>query len=124
MEKKKFYIDEEGVIEVTPFFDKQVKLAYDNYNYFFMKMIVKILQISLKLAIVLLISEIFNYTFVNVIALIYTIISIYSMYETICNYKYIIMDIKNTLGYDNISFEVDLNFISNNIFKGLVNYGK
>ena len=43
------------------FFDKQVKLAYDNYNYFFMKMIVKILQISLKLAIVLLISEIFNY---------------------------------------------------------------
>ena len=46
------------------------------------------------------------------------------MYETICNYKYIIMDIKNTLGYDNISFEVDLNFISNNIFKGLVNYGK
>ena len=24
MEKKKFYIDEEGVIEVTPFFDKQV----------------------------------------------------------------------------------------------------
>ena len=103
------------------FFDKQVKLAYDNYNYFFMKMIV---QISLKLATVLLISEIFNYTFVNVIALIYTIISIYSMYETICNYKYIIMDIKNTLGYDNISFEVDLNFISNNIFKGLVNYGK
>lgn len=106
------------------FFDKQVKLAYDNYNYFFMKMIVKILQISLKLATVLLISEIFNYTFVNVIALIYTIVSIYSMYETICNYKYIIMDIKNTLGYDNISFEVDLNFISNNIFKGLVNYGK
>ena len=44
MEKKKFYIDEEGVIEVTPFFDKQVKLAYDNYNYFFMKMIVKILS--------------------------------------------------------------------------------
>ena len=25
MEKKKFYIDKEGVIEVTPFFDKQVK---------------------------------------------------------------------------------------------------
>ena len=24
MERKKFYIDEEGVIEVTPFFDKQV----------------------------------------------------------------------------------------------------
>ena len=25
MEKKKFFIDKEGVIEVTPFFDKQVK---------------------------------------------------------------------------------------------------
>ena len=25
MEKKKFFINEEGVIEVTPFFDKQVK---------------------------------------------------------------------------------------------------
>ena len=25
MDKKKFYIDKEGVIEVTPFFDKQVK---------------------------------------------------------------------------------------------------
>ena len=25
MDKKKFYIDKEGVIEVTPFFDKQEK---------------------------------------------------------------------------------------------------
>ncbi len=106
------------------YFDKQVRLAYDNYNYFFMKMIVKILQISLKLACVLLISGIFNYTFINIIALIYTIISIYSMYETICNYKYIIMDIKDTLGFENVSFEIDLNYISNNIFKGLLNYGK
>lgn len=106
------------------YFDKQVRLAYDNYNYFFMKMIVKILQISLKLACILLISGIFNYTFINIIALIYTIISIYSMYETICNYKYIIMDIKDTLGFENVSFEIDLNYISNNIFKGLLNYGK
>lgn len=29
MEKKKFYIDEEGVIEVTPFFDKQIDKESD-----------------------------------------------------------------------------------------------
>lgn len=106
------------------YFNNQKVIAYDNYNYFIMRMIVKVIQCILKISIILLISGILNYTFINIIAFVYTIISIYSIYLIICNYKYIIMDIKNTLNYQDLSFVIDLNFISSNIFKGLVNYGK
>ena len=56
--------------------DNQIEVAKYNYNYFFTKMIVKILQTCFKLSCILLISEIFNYTIINIIAIIYTIISL------------------------------------------------
>ena len=103
--------------------DNQIEAAKYNYNYFFMKMIVKILQVCFKLASVLLISEIFNYTIINIIAIIYTIISLFSIYIIISNYKYIIEDIRKTLKLE-VSFEIDLNTISDKLFKGILNYGK
>lgn len=106
------------------FFEKQKENAYNNYSYFIVKMIVRVLQICFKLSIVLIISEIFNYLTINIIALIYTIISIYSIYNIIDNYKYILNDIKNTLNLKKFTFEVDLSTISDNFFKGMVNYGK
>ena len=106
------------------YFNNQKITAYDNYNYFIMKMIVKVIICTLKLSIMLVISSIFNYLLINIIAIIYTIISIFKVYEIIYNYKYIINDIKNTLDYQSISFEIDLNAITNNIFKGLISYGK
>ena len=103
--------------------DNQIETAKYNYNYFFMKMIVKILQVCFKLASVLLISEIFNYTIINIIAIIYTIISLFSIYIIISNYKYIIEDIRKTLKLE-VSFEIDLNTMSDKLFKGILNYGK
>ena len=104
--------------------DNQIETAKYNYNYFFMKMIVKILQVCFKLASVLLISEIFNYTIINIIAIIYTIISLFNIYIIISNYKYIIEDIRKTLKLEELSFEIDLNTISDNLIKGILNYGK
>ena len=36
---------------------------------------------------------------------------------------YIIEDIRDTLNID-LSFELDLNVLSNNLFKGMFNYGR
>ena len=101
--------------------DNQIEIA--KYNYFFTKMIVKILQTCFKLSCILLISEIFNYTIINIIAIIYTIISLFNIYIIISNYKYIIEDIRKTLKLE-VSFEIDLNTISDKLFKGILNYGK
>ena len=106
------------------YLEEQLKIARENYNYFFMKMIVKVLQVCFKLASMLLISEIFNYTIINIIAIIYTIISLISIYDIITNYKYIIEDITKTFKIQEISFEIDLNVIGDNLFKGILNYGK
>ena len=103
--------------------DNQIEIAKYNYNYFFTKMIVKILQTCFKLSCILLISEIFNYTIINIIAIIYTIISLFNIYIIISNYKYIIEDIRKTLKLE-VSFEIDLNTISDKLFKGILNYGK
>ena len=94
--------------------DNQIEIAKYNYNYFFTKMIVKILQTCFKLSCILLISEIFNYIIINIIAIIYTIISLFNIYIIISNYKYIL----------EVSFEIDLNTISDKLFKGILNYGK
>lgn len=88
-----------------------------------MKMIIKVLQIFFKLSFILLLSSIFNYLIINIIAIIYTIIAFINIYNIIKNYTYIISDIKNTLNID-LSFELDLNTISSNLFKGMFNYGK
>lgn len=106
------------------YFNNQKIIAYDNYNYFVMVMVVKVIIYLLRLSIVLIISSIFNYLLINIITIIYTIISIFWVYEVISNYKYIINDIRYTLDYDGLSFEIDLSVITNGIFKGLISYGK
>lgn len=73
--------------------DNQIEIAKYNYNYFY-KNDSKILQTCFKLSCILLISEIFNYTIINIIAIIYTIISLFNIYIIISNYKYIIEDIR------------------------------
>ena len=51
------------------------------------------------------------------------IISLFNIYIIISNYKYIIEDIRKTLKLE-VSFEIDLNTISDKLFKGILNYGK
>ena len=106
------------------FIDKQIITAKENFNYFFMKTIILILQTCFKLAIMLLINQIFNYTIVNIISIIYTIVSIYNIYNNINNYNKIMTDIKNTLHNEVMFYEIDLDVISKNLFRGVVNYGK
>ena len=101
----------------------QLEEAKYNYNYFFMKMIIKIIQLCFNLSFILLLISIFNYLIINIIAIICTIISFISIYNIIKNYMYIIEDIRDTLNIE-LSFELDLNVLSNNLFKGMFNYGR
>lgn len=105
------------------FLNNQIEEAKYNYNYFFMQMIIKILRVCFKLSFVLLLSSIFNYLIINILAIICTIISFVNVFDIIKKYKYIIDDIKNTLDIDYL-FELDFNVISSNLFKGIFNYGK
>ena len=100
------------------YINNQIETAKYNYNYFIMKMIIRILQVCFKLSCILLISGIFNYTIINII------MSLFSIYDIVINYKYILEDIANTLGIKKFSFEIDLNVISNDLFKGMISYGK
>ena len=106
------------------YFDRQIKIARDNYNYFFMKLIFSIFNIIFKLTILLIIVSFFNYVIINIIALLYTLYSFYRIYRIYVYYIAIINDIKNTLGYNDFVFELDFNLINRNIFKGVLKYGK
>lgn len=106
------------------YLEKQFRDAKDNYNYFFVKLIFDILKVIAKLSIILLISSIFNYIIVNIIALIYTFYTICNIYY-LCNYYMgIIYDIKDTMGYSDLSFEIDFSLININYLKGVLKYGK
>ena len=59
----------------------QLEEAKYNYNYFFMKMIIKVLQVCFKLSFILLLSSIFNYLIINIIAIICTIISFVNIFD-------------------------------------------
>ena len=107
----------------SSFLSKQKEKAYEIYNYFITRMIISILKICFSLAIILLISEIFDYLMINIIALIYTLISIYKIHIVIDNYVYILKDISDTLKLRNYTFVLDFNRASKLSSKGL-NYGK
>lgn len=106
------------------FFINQVREAKYNFNYFFMKAIVKVMQILMKLAIILLLNQIFNYIIVNIITIIITIYCMYDIYTTIIEYKEILDDIKFTLKDEQFFYEIDLNTLFNNLFKTEEKYGK
>lgn len=106
------------------FLNKQFNNAKDNYTYFFIKLVFSILQIFFKLSIMLLLSTILNNFFINIITLIYTFYSLYNISYTVNYYSSIMNDIKNTLGYEELSLEIDLKLIKGDIFSGVVRYGK
>ena len=106
------------------FLEEQLLEAKNNYNYFIMQMISQIIYALFKLSIVLLISSIFNYIIINIIALILTFYTLYKIYQIIDNYLFIINDIRTTLNIKELTFEIDLTLIKNTFLKKLVNYGK
>ena len=106
------------------FLDKQINDARNNYNYFFIKLIFLIFKNIFKLSVILLLSNVFNYTLINIIAIISTIYYSYNIISIINYYMNIIKDIKDTLGEDKLYFEIDLSLLYCNFFKGVIRYGK
>ena len=105
------------------FLNNQVDRAKEVYSYFFIKLFFSIIKIIFRLSILLLLSGFFNNTFVNIIALLYTFYSLFNIYFVCVYYFNITDDIKNTLGYDKLSFEIDLNLIHADFIKGVIKYG-
>ena len=82
------------------------------------------LNIIFKLSITLIIASIFDYIIVNIVVLLFIFYSFYEIYRIFIYYMNIINDIKDTLGYNDFTFEIDFSLINRNIFKGVLKYGK
>ena len=106
------------------FLSKQIVDAKENCNYFFIKFIFCFLVTMIKVSFVLLLSCIFNYVIINIIALIYSIYSLINIINYFNYYYDIIMDIRSTLGYSKFAVTIDLKSINYDYFKGMVKYGK
>ena len=106
------------------YFDKQINVAKDNYNYFFIQLFFCILKVIFKLVILLIAICFFDHVVINIIVLLYALYSFYEIYRICVYYIDIINDIKNTLKYIDFVFEFYFNLINKNIFKGVLKYGK
>ena len=106
------------------FLEGQKKNAQDNFNYFFMIMIVKVIKILIILACILLINQIFDTLVINIITLILTVCSILSIYKIVDDYNYILNDIRNTFKDIDFNFNIDINIIKNYLYKKVEKYGK
>lgn len=100
-------------------YEEKTKL-YDDYNYFFVKLIVKVIQNLFILSIMLIICSIINTTFIYILGLLCLLYIANNIYITYSKYTFIIQDIKETLNIKNLTFEIDLNMFSKNLFKELV----
>ncbi len=105
------------------FLEKQSDSARNSYNYFFMKMVTKILIYLILLAVFLLINQIFDILVINIITLLLSIYYVFNIYKVIDNYSYILNDIRNTFTKIDFSLVLDINTVKDNIYK-VVKYGK
>lgn len=104
--------------------DRQILKAKDNFNYFFMIMISKILRLLVILALILLISQIINITFIYQMVVILILLSFYKIFQIIKYYTYILEDIRSTLPHENIYYVIDFSLMKKIIFKKSENYGR
>ena len=106
------------------FLEKQINEAKENYNYFCIKLIICIMKNIFKLSIILLLSSIFNYFIINVIAIICTVYYFFILFDIIKYYSNIIKDIKDTVGYEELCFEINFDLLNKDIFRGKIKYGR
>ncbi len=104
--------------------NKQKNDAKNNFNYFFMSMIIKIFKVLIFLLSILLINQIIDILLINIITLIYTVYTIFKIYRIIDDYNYVLNDIKNTFDKEDFDFIIDFDYLKNNLFKGVLDYGK
>ena len=103
---------------------KQIIDAQNNFNYFFMVIIIKVFKLLSLLAVILLISQLINNIIINIITLILTFYIFYKIYSTIDIYKYILDDIQNTLTNTKFNYIIDFKVFKNNLLRKEVKYGK
>lgn len=103
---------------------RQINDAKTNYNYFYTIMITKVAKKIIALVCILLLNQIIDTLFINIISLLYLFYSIFSIYKVVDEYSYIIKDIKNTFKNDEFTYIIDLSNIKETLYKGVVKYGK
>lgn len=101
--------------------EKQKKIAKDNYNYFLVKLIFKILFILLKLSLILIIYSLIDNIIFNLFVILYIVASIFSIVYNLVKYYYILNEIKLSLNMDNSFLVIDFR---NDIIKKVFSYGK
>jgi len=109
---------------INNYIEKQFKDANNNFNYFLVRLITLIIRSIFIISIILIINSLFLYTTINVISILITIIYGIYLYKKITYYIDIMVDIKNTIPKEEISYELDLNTISDNLSIKSLNYGK
>ena len=115
---------EEGGTMESNYLEQQIIDARNNYNYFFVKLIFKTIQVIFWLSIALLISSIFDFLIINIMTIVLTIYAFYKIFSIYRYYSKIIREIKETLNIDELIFEVDFSKIKTNLFKGELKYGE
>lgn len=103
---------------------KQIKDANNNFNYFLVRLITLIIKAIFTISIVLIINSFILSTTINVISIIFCIIYGIYLYNKISYYIDIMLDIRNTISKEKITYELDLNILSDNLFAKRLNYGK
>lgn len=104
--------------------EKQIIDAKINFNYFFMTMIIKLFKVTTIFGCILLINQIFDILIINILSLIYSLITIYIIYRIIDNYNYILKDIKKTFAKEVFTYTIDTNTFKDQLFEKVVKYGK
>ena len=101
--------------------DKQKDIAMENYNYFLIKIVFKVLFIFFKISILLIVNQFFNSIILSLLCIFFIILSIYSMFYNIKKYYYILNDIKKTLNYTETYIIIDFKSYS---IKKIFSYSK
>ena len=102
----------------------QIKDANNNFNYFLVRLITLIIKAIFTISIVLIINSFILSTPINVISIIFVIVYGINLYNKISYYIDVMQDIRNTIPKEEITYELDLNTISDNLSIKSLNYGK
>ena len=109
---------------INNYIEKQIKDANNNFNYFLVRLITLIIRSIFIVSIILIINSFLLSTTINIISIIITILYGIYLYNKISYYIDIMLDIKDIIPKEEITYELDLNTISDNLSIKSLNYGK
>ena len=104
--------------------NNQIKDANNNFNYFLVRLITLIVRVIFIISLILIINSFISSTFVNVISIIFMILYGIHVFNKVSYYSEVMLDIKSTIPKEKISYELDINTLSDNLITKGFNYGK